>query len=119
MIRRAVAIIVFTFACAACGGGDDGGSPPPTDSTSGTEIVIAFEGGVPARDIWRQDVPLGDLVSVEVSGDRDEDIHIHGYDLYITPDEGDAALEFNALIPGRFEIELEESGRLILEITVS
>ena len=124
MIHRLLAVVVIALAAAACGGGDDPGGAqtadtPEATSAAGTEIVIDFADGVPARDIWRQDVPLGDSVSVVVTGERDEQVHIHGYDLYVEPDDGDTTLEFDALIPGRFEIELEQSGRLILEITVS
>ena len=53
-----------------------------------------------------------------VEGNTDEQVHVHGYDLYIEP-EGPAALEFDALIPGRFEVELEQSGQLLIELTVS
>ena len=45
-------------------------------------------------------------------------MHVHGYDLYIEP-EDPATLEFDALIPGRFEVELEQSGQLLIELTVS
>ena len=45
-------------------------------------------------------------------------MHVHGYDLYIEP-EGPTTLEFDALIPGRFEVELEQSGQLLIELTVS
>ena len=40
-----------------------------------------------------------------VEGNTDEQVHVHGYDLYIEP-EGPGVLEFDALIPGRFEVEL-------------
>lgn len=122
MTRWLIPALVLAFAAASCGGGDDGGgaSTDATAATSaGTEIVIEFENGEPVEDVWRQDVSLGDEVSVIVSGDRDEQVHVHGYDLYIEPDDGDTPLRFDALIPGRFEIELEQSGRLLLEITVS
>ena len=120
MIRRLGALVVFVLVVAACGGGDGDAAPAadPASADVGSEIVIEFEDGEPVRDIWRQDVPLGTTVSVVVSGDRDEQVHIHGYDLYVEPDAS-GSLEFDALIPGRFEIEMEQSGRLLLEITVS
>ena len=120
MSRRLLVVIaaVLTFAVACGGDGGDAVTDETSDSSAtGTEIVIDFENGSPARDVWRQDVSIGDSVSVIVSGDRDEQVHVHGYDLYVEPDQD--LLEFDALIPGRFEIELEQSGRLLLEITVS
>jgi len=53
-----------------------------------------------------------------VEGSTDEQVHVHGYDLYIEP-EGPGVLEFDALIPGRFEVELEQSGQLLIELTIS
>lgn len=122
MIRRLLAIGVFALAAASCGGGDDApanSSDGASGADDGTEILIEFEDGEAVRDVWRQDVPIGSTVSVVVAGERSEQVHVHGYDLYVEPDEDEAVLEFDALIPGRFEIELEQSGRLLLEITVS
>lgn len=123
MIRPRWAICLVVVATAACGGGDDEGTGPRTYDAAGavesTEILIEFDDGEPIRDVWRQDVPLGEVVSVVVDGDRDEQVHVHGYDLYIEPDDAVSTLLFDALIPGRFEIEMEQSGRLLLEITVS
>ncbi|MEM9466502.1 MAG: hypothetical protein AAGA90_14100 [Actinomycetota bacterium] len=118
MIRRLLAVVVLALLATACGGGDDGGEPAD-GAADRTEIRIEFDGGEPTREIWRQDVSLGDTVSVIVTGDRDEQVHVHGYDLYVEPETSDTTLEFDALIPGRFEIEMEQSGRLLLEITVS
>ncbi|MEM9519448.1 MAG: hypothetical protein AAGA37_09015 [Actinomycetota bacterium] len=120
MTRRLIVAIVLVMLAAACGGGDDTTSSTGTPSSpTGSEVLIEFADGEPVRDIWRQDVTLGDRVSVVVTGERTEQVHVHGYDLYVEPDVGDTTLEFDALIPGRFEIEMEQSGRLLLEITVS
>ena len=119
-MRRIIVLVALSLFVASCGGGEGDSDVGADPASGGTEVLIEFENGEPARDIWRQDVPLGDTVSVVVVGDRDEQIHVHGYDLYVEPgDDADSPLVFDALIPGRFEIELEQSGRLILEITVS
>ena len=44
---------------------------------------------------------------------------MHGYDLYVELVDGVGTTSFDALIPGTFEIELEESGRLLVRMTVS
>ena len=124
MIRRIVALVVLTLVAASCGGGDDGGDTgSDTTPAAGSEILIEFDDGEPVRDIWRQDVTLGDAVSVVVTGDRDEQVHVHGYDLYVEPDAGDTTLEFDALIPGRFETSdihvVAGFGKAFLDITSS
>ena len=115
--RLLIAIaVVLTFAV-ACGGDGDAATNDCADTLVGNEVRIDFADGEPVCGAWRQDIALGDLVSVVVSGDRDEQVHVHGYDLYVEPDED--GIEFDALIPGRFEIELEQSGQLLIELTVS
>ncbi len=122
MTRRLLAICALALAAASCGGGDDAADPTTTAGPTGdvdTVITLVFEDGEPSGDVFRTDADIGDRVRVTVEGDFDEQVHVHGYDLYIEPDAADPTLEFDALIPGRFEIELEQSGRLLLELTVS
>lgn len=55
-----------------------------------------------------------------MSADTTDEVHLHGYDVKanVTPDT-DAVLEFEASQPGVFEIELEDAGRRIAELTVN
>ena len=119
MIWRVVAICALALAAASCGGGDAAEPTTTTGDDADTIINLVFEDGEPVGDVFRTDADIGDRVRVTVEGDFDEQVHVHGYDLYIEPDAADPTLEFDALIPGRFEIELEQSGRLVLELTVS
>ena len=111
--RRRIAVAARMALLAACGGGD-GGAVSAED-----EIILEFddEGGL-VGGVRRESVDLGAKVTMIVEGNTDEQVHVHGYDLYIEP-EGPTTLEFDALIPGRFEVELEQSGRLLIELTVS
>ena len=74
----------------------------------------ALEGG--AR---RESVALGDTVMLRVSGNTEDEVHIHGYDLYIHLTEGAGELTFEASIPGVFEVELERSHTLLIRLEVS
>lgn len=111
--RRLLAVVALVAGVAACGGGD--GSAVSSED----EIILEFddEGGL-VGGVRRESVDLGATVTMIVEGDTDEQVHVHGYDLYIEP-EGPGVLEFDALIPGRFEVELEQSGQLLIELTVS
>ena len=111
--RRLVAVAALVALLASCSGGDGGAV------SSEDEIILEFgdEGGL-VGGVRRESVDLGAKVTMIVEGNTDEQVHVHGYDLYIEP-EGPAALEFDALIPGRFEVELEQSGQLLIELTVS
>ncbi len=111
--RRLLAVVALVAGVAACGGGD--GSAVSSED----EIILKFDddGGL-VGGVRRESVDLGATVTMIVEGNTDEQVHVHGYDLYIEP-EGPTTLEFDALIPGRFEVELEQSGQLLIELTVS
>src|SRR5919106_5171676 len=83
------------------------------------ELRITIRDGEPVGGIQQLTVQLGEEVKVRVESDVAEEIHVHGYDL--TADVaagGDAEIEFDATIAGRFEIELEHSGTPIAELEV-
>ena len=100
-------------------------APAPTSTTTTvagpvvTAIEIALTGGTVER-VERFDVPLDGAVRVTISGDVSDEVHLHGYDLHadIAPDTA-GVIEFDATIPGVFEIELEDSGVLIGELQVA
>ena len=89
---------------------------PVSADDSVIELVVIgdeLEGG--AR---RQSVPLGEEITVRVSGTSTDHVHIHGYDLFIDLADGSGELTFLADIPGVFEIELEGSGTLLVQMEV-
>jgi hypothetical protein len=65
------------------------------------------------------DVALNDLVTIEVTSDVAEEIHVHGYDKMVDLEPNKAAsLTLEADIPGVFEVELEQSAKLLFEMEV-
>jgi len=113
-------VVAMALLAAACG--DDGGAAEPKspiDTGADSTIVLEVIDGDLVGGSRQEDVSIGDSVEVIVSGDSDEQIHIHGYDLYVDLVDGSGSTEFDALIPGTFEIELEGSGRLLIRMTVS
>ena len=83
-------------------------------------ISIEVVGGEPVGGHQRADVDLGSVVAVMVTSDTAEEVHVHGYDILRSVSPGQPLhFSFTADIPGVFEVELEGSGRLLLQLTVS
>ncbi len=83
-------------------------------------IMASFEGGAVMTNADRVDVAVGDVVEIMVSSDVAEMIHVHGYDVMMKVSAGGSAtLRFTADVPGIFEVELEDSGKLLFELKVS
>ncbi|HEU5263975.1 MAG TPA: hypothetical protein VFU34_05010, partial [Gaiellaceae bacterium] len=134
----AVALAVVGLALASCGGGNepsgtttdiyDTTTPPATTQTTETgttppvdEIVVRLVvvNGAPQGGIARETVRKGDRVVLVVESDVADEVHLHGYD--ITRDvaaDGTVRVRFVADVPGRFEVELEQRGVQIAELTV-
>ncbi len=75
--------------------------------------------GQPQGGIVRQSVDKGDEVVLVVTSDVADEIHLHGYDKSRDIAAGGTVrLPFKATIPGRFEVELENSGVQIADISV-
>ena len=138
-----LALFCAGLALASCGGGDDESAgttstettttttttdtttettttettPPPAGPT---EIRIVVVNGAPKGGIVREKVEKGDRVVLIVRSDVTDHVHLHGYDVMRDVAPGKPArLPFKATIPGRFEVELEDRGVPIADITVS
>ena len=75
--------------------------------------------GKPAGGIARPSVKKNERVVLVVHSDTADEIHLHGYDVSREiAAGGQARIAFVAKIPGRFEVELEQSGTQLAELTV-
>lgn len=145
MRRTGVMLLAVTVALPACG--DDTDSRDATSSTSTTTTMTAatteepvevpedpqdtapsatgsvFDVTVAGGEVTgggRQEVDLGDTVTIRVTSDVTDRIHLHGYDLQADVPTGETAeLTFDATIPGVFEVELEDAGIPLLELEIS
>lgn len=103
--------------------------PPSPDSTAPVttttidpdapfQIDVLYTGGS-VQGGGRIEVPRGQVVVIRVTSDVAEEVHLHGYDLYVDLVPGVAGeLRFVADIPGVFEVELEGSRLEIIELEV-
>jgi hypothetical protein len=139
VLFAAAALLLGGFGLASCGGDDDAGTtesarptiPTTTDTptTTTTETTTELEqptvvrvrvvGGVPKGGIVRKTVEKGDRVVLVVTSDVSDHVHLHGYDLMRNVAAGGTArIRFSATLPGRFEVELEDRGVPIADLTV-
>ena len=93
---------------------------PTTTEAPRADVIIevtVIAGDVTAPD--RPEIPIGSTVLLVVTADVTDEVHVHGYDFFLDIEPGvTGELEFVADIPGIFEIELETSHDLLLEIVV-
>lgn len=99
-----------------------------TEETTGEEttteedegrIEVVVRGGEPLGGIVRATVEQGEDVTLVVRSDVADHVHLHGYDLIADVAPGQPGrIEFEATAAGRFEVELEDRGVPIAEISV-
>jgi hypothetical protein len=87
---------------------------------AGQRIEVTVVGGRVSGDTGRVPVGSGDHVTLVVTSDVADEIHLHGYDLTAALSPGTPTeLAFDATIPGVFEVELHEAGTVLLSLQVS
>lgn len=83
-------------------------------------ITVDVVSGEPVDGARRVEVDLGSVVALMVTSDVAEEVHVHGYDiLQAVSAHHPAHFAFVAEIPGVFEVELEGSGPLLLQLQIS
>jgi hypothetical protein len=109
---------------------DDATTQAPQPSPTGpdaVEIEVEVEEGRIQLEVEgrRQPVPgrvevnQGERVSIKLAADSAQEVHVHGYDLFVNVLEGgERTIQFPASAPGVFEVELEDTHELIFELEV-
>lgn len=95
-------------------------TPEPTPTADvGTTIEVEVAGGKPVDGVQRHRIDPRDTVTIIVTGDTTDELHIHGYDLVVpfAPDQP-GTITFEANIPGIFEVETHHHGDLVMELQV-
>jgi ABC-type glycerol-3-phosphate transport system substrate-binding protein len=139
-LLAALALLVGGLMLSSCGGEGDSAATTETSETTTetmtesttteatttepaveqpTVVRVAVVNGSPKDGIVRKTVDKGDRVVLVVTSDVADEVHLHGYD--ISRDVvagGTARIAFEATLPGRFEVELEDRGIQIADLTV-
>jgi hypothetical protein len=136
--RSAPLIIAAVLATAACSQGQKAanqnqqenapnGQTQPRDQTRNEPrrkqpsdvIRVKVSDGVVRASADPAEVTLGEKVTISVTSDASDEIHVHVYDRLKEIEAGQTVtISFVADIPGAFEIELEEAGIELLELRV-
>ena len=111
VILAAVAVLAGLFVALRPGGSSSGHSVRRID----VDVV-----GESVNGPGQVKVSMGTKVEIRVTADVDDEVHVHGYDLMqdVRP-EAAAAIDFDATIPGIFEVELESRGLLLFQLEVT
>ena len=132
LVAAAVVAVVALVVAVASGGSDDNDQATKTTQTTGqgqsqtgTEqphetlpaqaFRLQIKGGQPVGGVQDFKVKKGDKVTIVVSADAHDVIHLHGYDIEKDIEPGKpATFKFTANIEGIFDIEshvAEDQGR--------
>lgn len=92
---------------------------PAADPDAGV-IVIDIAGGSVVGGVRREKVTQGDEVTLRITGDVADELHVHTYDVTADLEPGETAeVTFEAAIPGIHEVELEKRHQKVLELEVA
>lgn len=95
-------------------------SPEPSPTPSANVIEVTYSGGQVTGVEQRVPVKLGEQVVIRVTSDVVEEIHVHGYDLYVDLVPGTPAeVAFEATLPGSYEVELHDASRPLFQLRVA
>jgi hypothetical protein len=97
-----------------------GAAPTPAPTPSVRTVSVAYADGAVTGTSGREEVPVGEQVVLRISSDVAEEVHVHGYDLEgAVPAGGSVDIPLTASIPGVFEVELHDSGKVLFQLRVA
>jgi major membrane immunogen (membrane-anchored lipoprotein) len=105
VVRRVVVAVVTVLTLTACGSSD--GAEPEASSASGVVVDIAVENGTVTPTAGRVDVKVGQKVTLHVTSDADEEVHVHSepeHEYELAPGD-DKTYSFRLKVPGQVAVE--------------
>jgi len=109
---------------ASTSGSASGSTPSSASGTSSAataqRVEVTVAGGKASGDTGRVPVAVGTPVTLVVTSDVADEVHIHGYDkeAKLTPGQP-TEITFDVTVPGVFEVELHHSETVLLRLQVS
>jgi hypothetical protein len=94
-------------------------TPAPT-TPAGPVITVSYAGGKVSGDTGRTKVKVGETVTIRVTSDSAQEVHIHGADvLFEVPAGQTIEKTFSEKAPGVYEIELHPSDFVLARVEAS
>ncbi|MFF1921097.1 hypothetical protein ACFVW8_11060 [Streptomyces sp. NPDC058221] len=94
-------------------------APTPAEPDTGTTLEISVRDGKVSPAPGRAEIKKGRTVRLRVRSDRDDTLHVHGYDKEARLPAGrTVTLKFTADRTGLFEVETHESDLLLTQLVV-
>ncbi|MGZ4648352.1 MAG: hypothetical protein ACXVYC_18745 [Blastococcus sp.] len=124
LVALLIAAVVPLAGCAgkpppAAGSTSSSGSASGASDAATQRLEVTVAHGKASGNTGRVKVATGTAVTLVVTSDTADEVHVHGYDLHADVKPGGAArITFPATISGIFEAELESRKLQILELTV-
>jgi hypothetical protein len=99
------------------------GAASPTPATpaepAATEIKVGVAKGKVTPKAGARKVAKGKPVRIVVTSDKADEVHVHGYDKTAKIEAGKPkAIEFDATMPGKWEVELHEQELQLFSLQV-
>jgi hypothetical protein len=132
--RAGVALAVLALLISVACGTDDDSPTPASDGTvpttvarssappstpARTVLAVTVRGGSVVEGGSRQRATLNEAVTIRVTSDVADEVHVHGYEKKFAVTAGQTGeVTFNANIPGVFEIEFERSHKQLFTMEV-
>jgi hypothetical protein len=118
--------LALTTVLTGCTGTDPAAAPGNASPTAematapeGQRIEVGLAGGQVSGDTGRVPVAAGEQVTLAITSDVADVVHVHGYDLTAELTPGTPAeFSFPASIPGVFEVELHDAGTVLVSLQV-
>ncbi|MFD3660547.1 hypothetical protein ACFWVF_08075 [Streptomyces sp. NPDC058659] len=93
--------------------------PSPQPSEAGRTVTLTITGKTVQPPPSRIELKKGERLTLRVTGDRADTLHVHGYDRELPLSPGvPASLTLTADRTGLFEVETHESGLLLTQLVV-
>jgi len=118
-------LLAVVLALAGCAGKAPSSASASSGSSSGSPVAgkrieVTVTHGKASGDTGRIRVPVGTPVTLVVTSDTADEVHLHGYDLEKELSPGKpTTLRFDATQTGVFEVELHEANVVIAHLQVS
>jgi hypothetical protein len=117
-MKTVIALLAATLVLAGCGSSDGGSSGSTSDQPVTVDIAVKDGKVTPQGD--RVDVKVGQKVTLHITSDADEEIHVHSepeHEYEVKPGD-DVKESFTITTPGQVAVEAHHLDVTIVQLVV-